>query len=68
MKKKSQSKLVSDKPSCDPKSFALHCFEAVFASIVIVVSFVFVAYSMYLFKFLLGQLFKLFSFCFSCLF
>jgi hypothetical protein len=68
MKKKSQSKLVSDKPSCDPKSLGLHCFEAVFASITIVSSFVFIAYSMYFFKFLFGQLFKLLGFCFSCLF
>jgi hypothetical protein len=68
MKKKSQSKLVEDKPSCEPKSFSLHCFEAAFASITIVTSFILIAYSMYFLRFIVRQLSNLFSFCFSCLF
>jgi len=68
MKKKSQSKLVEDKPSCDPKSFGLHCFEAAFASITILFSFVLIGYSMYFLRFVVRQLFNLFSFYFSCLF
>lgn len=68
MKTKSQSKVIEDKPSRDPKSFRLHCFEGVFASISMVVSFFLVAYAVCFLKFLSGQLSKLLTLCFSCFF
>lgn len=61
MKKKSQSKVIEDKPSMSPKSLTLHLFEAVTASVAIVLSFILIAYSMCFFRFLIRQLFKLFS-------